>query len=186
MKRASGGRAVPKTYGSDGILNLLKSPSDQHAVDHRNHRSQMADHRQQTFSRPSAMNIAFAPAHRSQGRAHIGAHSIDNGFTKRQTPRSIADQGRKDISFEQGHSCCGADSLLAFAKKDAAVDLATAIQACHLLIENTRLQHETKCLHALLAKTGNGIGYSPCVHYLNHLPLFMKGLCPSRKPFLCA
>src|SRR5437016_13448891 len=106
----------------------MKPFRHQCAHSYRNHRAEMTDHRELTFARLSAMNVAVAPAHGSLSRAKISAGNIDDRLSKRRAPGLIANQRRKDVAFLQKQSASDADRFLAFTDVNPAGDLAAAIR----------------------------------------------------------
>src|SRR5260370_17328229 len=92
----------------------MKPLRHQRAHRYGNHRAEMTDHRELTFARLSAMNVAVAPAHGSLSRAKISAGNIDDRLSKRRAPGLIANQRRKDVAFLQNQSASDADPFLAF------------------------------------------------------------------------
>src|SRR5258707_4335552 len=63
MERPGGRSAFPNARRSNGTAIPPETMSHQGAVDHGDHRSEMADHREQTLARPTTMNVPVAPAH---------------------------------------------------------------------------------------------------------------------------
>ena len=149
MKRAGGSAAVADASRADGAFDFLEPPRHQRAVDHRNHRAQMADHRQQAFAGPAAMHVAVAPAHRAESGAEISADGIQHRFAESQAAGAVADQRRKNIPFAQRHAQGDAQRLLAAAKKNAALNFSRAVKAGHFVIQHPRKEHQTKSLQIL-------------------------------------
>src|SRR4051794_36927646 len=106
----------------------------------------MADHRELTFERATAMNISITSAHRPFRRTKISPHDINQRLAKRGTSRLIANQRREEIAFAlvQKHPARGADCFLPFAEINAADDHAAAIQTREFLLEHARRQHPTE------------------------------------------
>ena len=136
VKRAGGSRAVANAGRADRAGNSFEPAREQHAVHDGNHRAEMADHRQITFPRLAAMDVAVAAAHRAERRAEIGAHGVQNGFAKRQPPGGVADERRKDVAFFQRDADRRAQGFLAASEKDAAVDFAGAVKRGEFVVQH--------------------------------------------------
>ena len=124
----------------------------QFADDDRNHRAEMADHRELACLRTAAVNISVASAHRALPRTKISASDVEERLTERGPSRLIANERRKDIAFLQKHPARRADRFLAFAEVNAAGDHAAAIKTRQFLLENPRLQHAAKRLEIFLVR----------------------------------
>src|SRR5260370_29727043 len=142
---------------------------------YRTHCSEMTDHRELTFARLSAMNVAVAPAHRALSRAKISARNIDDRLSKRGAPGLIANQRRKDIAFLQKQSASDADRFLAFTDVNPAGDLAAAIKADQFLLECAREQHPAKRLEeSLMRRRFLSRGFFSALRRLKHRPILRR------------
>src|SRR5436853_4507828 len=59
---------------------------------HRNHRAEVADHGQLSFSGPASVDIAVASSHRALSRAKISAGDVDQRFAERGTSCLVTNQ----------------------------------------------------------------------------------------------
>src|SRR5437867_2907628 len=98
----------------------------------------MADHRQKPFFGPSPVDVSIPGAHWAQSRAEISSDRIKDIGAKSQSASGIADQWRENIALAEGVADRRAESFLAFAEKDAAVNLAGAIKGGKLFIQHPR------------------------------------------------
>ena len=128
----------------------------------------MRNHRQTTFLRLAAMDVAVAPAHRAERRAHISPHGVQNGFSKSQPSRRVADERREHIGFFQGNSDCGAQGFLPASEKNPAVDFSGALERGELVVQQSREQHETIRGEMDFARRGNVAGRFGVEHRLQH------------------
>ncbi len=115
---------VAEAHGTDRALDSAKAPREQRAGHDREHGAEMADHRQDALPRAAAVDIAIAPQHRPETRAHVGAGAIEERFTESETPGLVADERSEDVAFAQGHARGGAERFLPLAEEDPAGDLA--------------------------------------------------------------
>jgi len=114
----TGGRgAVPYAGKTDRALASLHAAREQHAVDDGNHRAQMADHGQQTFLRPAAVDISVAAPHRTEGGAEVGSHCVENGFTEGEPAGLITDAGGKNIALRKARPAATLKASLAASEK---------------------------------------------------------------------
>src|SRR4051812_33577444 len=114
------------------------------------------------------MHVSVAGPHRSERRSEISSNSIQNRFAERETSGAVADQGRKNIAVAEGKTDGYAESFLAAAEENAAVDLAGSIKAGEFFVENSREQHEAIRPEVRIAKSG----FTNCPvieHSLKHL-----------------
>ena len=61
---------------ADEVFLALKTFRQQRAHRDRNHRAEMADHREFILPRMTPMNVAVAPAHRAEARAEVRARDV--------------------------------------------------------------------------------------------------------------
>ena len=101
------------------------------------------EHRQITFARPAAVDIAIAAAHGAERRAEVGARRVRHRFAKREPAGGIADQRGKDIGFLERQANGHAQGFLPAAEEDAAVDFPGPIKRGELVIQQPRAQHAT-------------------------------------------
>src|SRR5690348_1876547 len=106
----------------------------------------MADHRQKTLARTTAMDVSIATAHRPQHRTHISTDTVEERFTEGKTTCAITDQRSVGIPFLERHPEGNADRFLSAANINAAEDLPGSIQAGHFVIDQPREQHKAKSL----------------------------------------
>src|SRR5688500_8770606 len=111
----------------------------QSAVNHGNHRAEMADHWQVTFAQFPAMNLSVAAAHGTDRRTKTSANGFEGSFAESQASGAVANQRRKLITFAEGYAGRDADGLLAASQIDAAArDLAGAIKTSQFVIHGAR------------------------------------------------
>src|ERR1700719_122029 len=153
----------------------MKPFRHQRAHSYRNHRAEVTDHRELTFARLSAVNVAVAPAHGSLSRAKISAGNIDDRLSKRGAPGLIANQRRKDVAFLQKQSASDADRFLAFTDVNSAGDLAAAIKADQFLLECAREQHPAKRLEeSLMRRRFLSRRFLSVLRRLKHRPILRR------------
>src|SRR5438045_6315730 len=162
----------------------MKPFRHQCAHSYRNHRAEMTDHRELTFARLSAMNVAVAPAHGSLSRAKISAGNIDDRLSKRRATGLIANQRRKDVAFLQKQSASDADRFLAFTDVNPAGDLAAAIKADQFLLESAGEQHPAKRLEeSLMRRRFLSRRFFSALRRLKHRPILRKIDTRAQKKF---
>jgi hypothetical protein len=103
------------------------------------------------------VDIAVATTHGAKGGAEIGADGIEDRLAESEAPGTVANQGRKNVAFAQGKANGDAESLLAAAKKDAAMDFAHAVKAGEFIVENAGQEHDAVRLDVLIAQR-KGLG----------------------------
>ena len=128
----------------------------------------MADHRQVTFLRPAAMNVAVAAAHRAERGTEIRSHGVNDRFAKRQPSGGVADERREDVAFFQGYADGGAQGFLAASQKNAAMDFPGAIKRGELVVQHARQQHEAEGGEAGLAGRCRRLRPAGFMHRLQH------------------
>ena len=97
------------------------------------------------------MDISVAGAHWPQYRTKVGSDGIEDVGAEGQTPRGIADQGGENIARAQRVTDRRAQSFLAFAKEDAAVNLAGAIEGGKLFVQHARQKHRAEGIGVSIA-----------------------------------
>ena len=127
--------------------DALEPVGQQRPVHDRDHCAQVADHREQPFFGPAPVDVAVARAHRPQRRSQVSPHRIQDRLAKRQPPRPVADERREDVALAQGQPHRNAQGFLAASEEDAAMDLAHAIEARELVVQDARQQHQPVRLH---------------------------------------
>src|SRR5437773_2203284 len=100
----------------------------------------MADHRELSRLRATAMNIPIASPHWSTSRAEISARHIDQRFTKSGAPGLVANERCENIAFLQEKAAGDAHCFLTFSKVNAPGNQTAAIKAGELLLEHSRLK----------------------------------------------
>src|SRR5262245_12733456 len=101
MKRTRGCRTIADACGADCVRDALEPVGHKGSVHDRNHRTEMADHRKDSFRRTATMHIAIAGAHRAEGRTEESADSIDWLLAEGQSSGGISYQGREQVAFSQ-------------------------------------------------------------------------------------
>ena len=102
----------------------------------------MTDHRQHTFLRSAAVNVAIAPFHGPESRAQIRPCAINERLAKSCAPRLIADERSKDIF--SWNECCserGTDGFLSLAEIHATDDFPCLVEARKLIFQQAGLHH---------------------------------------------
>ena len=128
VKSAGGSCAFAEARDTDDAGNSFHAACKQNSVHDGNHRAEMADHRQITFLRTTAVDIAIAPAHRAERRAEISADGVNDGFAKRKATSGVADERREHIGFIEVDADGRAQGFLTATEKNAAVDFAGAVE----------------------------------------------------------
>ena len=144
VKGAGGGGPIAQARCADGAGNFFETPREQHAVHHGNHRAEVADHRQITFARMAAMDVAITSAHRSKRGAEIVADGVNNRFAKSQPPGGVADERGEHVGFFEGNAEGGAQGFLPATEKNAAVNLAGAVKRGKFVVQQPRPHHEAE------------------------------------------
>src|SRR5688500_12756966 len=129
----------------------------------------MTDHRQITFTRTPAMDIAVAAAHWSERRTKISANCVQQRLPKSQAACLIANQRSENIPFFQRKPHRNTERLLALASINAAVNLPGAVEAGQLVFQNSRQQHPPKCSHITIPLEGNIRGFSLAHSHVYHV-----------------
>jgi hypothetical protein len=152
VKGAGRSRPIADACRAHDVLHTFHAPREEHTIDDRDRRPQMTDHRDVTIARPSAMDIAIAPAHRAQRGAEVSARGIKQGFTESEAPRLVPNQWRKHIALAKRNGNGDAERLLSAANEDSAMDFPRAIKSSELLIQGASQQHPTKGTDIFLAR----------------------------------
>jgi hypothetical protein len=100
-----------------------------------------------------AMHIPIPAPHRAKRRSKIGSHRIQNRFPESQPARAIANERGKNVPFAERQPHSNAQRFLAPAQEDAAMYLAPAVQARHLVVHQPGQYHEPEPLQELIAKS---------------------------------
>ena len=168
MKRAGGSCAVADTRRADRSGDAFETMGQQRPVHDRDHCAQVTDHREQPLFGPAPVDVAVTRAHRTQQRSQISPHRIQDGLPKRQPSRAVPNERREDIALAQGQPHRHAQGLLAAAQENAAVDLAHAIEARELVVQDARHQHQPVRLHVRITKRGNPVNRIVVEQSVNH------------------
>jgi hypothetical protein len=152
MKSAGRCGAVTETTGPHTAMQTFQSAGEKDPIDHGSHGAKMTDHRQQTFTGPATMHIAIAPAHGAQGRAERCADNVQNRFSKGEAACKVADERGKNISRPEREPEGHTQRLLAAAKKNAALDLARAVEAGQFIVQRAGEQHPAQGLEIRIAQ----------------------------------
>src|SRR5437773_11523877 len=175
MKRPGRCASVADGGGADNTADVPEPTGEQHAVDHRDHRAEMADHGKESLPGTAAMDVAIASAHRSQGRSEIGANRVQDRFAESQPAGLVANKGSEDVSFAQRKADGHAQRLLSASEKNAAMNLAGAVEANELIVQRPCQQHPAKRFCVFLSESGDnsaGVGADHSLNHAGYLPAF--------------
>src|SRR2546421_12700467 len=106
----------------------------------------MADHRELSRFRATAMDVPIASPHRPTSRAEISAGHIDQRFTESGAPGLVANERCENVAFLQEEAAGDAHRFLALSKVNAPGYQTAAIKAREFLLENPRPEHDAERL----------------------------------------
>src|SRR5437773_11380279 len=110
----------------------------------------MADHRELSRFRATAMDVPIASPHRPTSRAEISARHVDQRFTESGAPGLVADERCENVAFLQEEAAGYAHRFLALADINSAGNQTAPVKTGELLLENPRLEHDAECLEIFL------------------------------------